>query len=245
MILDACRYDYFQSESKLSGDTSFRFSRGAMSSEFITGNFANKKVHDTIYVSANGFYPTLKDEINTEVYQYIDLPRDAADNITTHPETVTKAAIEANDDNPNKRLIIHYLQPHQPYIGEFGRSKFEFEGNLKDSMRKSQVTKEDVRTAYTENLNIVLDEVAILNESLDGKTVVTADHGEMLGEKIGPFELYGHFQGVYRDELVKVPWHVLEYDSRRDIIAEEPVSDMVDLDDKELNQRLKDLGYKV
>lgn len=122
---------------------------------------------------------------------------------------------------------------------------FEFEGNLKDSMRKSQVTKEDVRTAYTENLNIVLDEVAILNESLDGKTVVTADHGEMLGEKIGPFELYGHFQGVYRDELVKVPWHVLEYDSRRDIIAEEPVSDMVDLDDKELNQRLKDLGYKV
>lgn len=245
VILDACRYDYFQAESTLAGDTSHRISRGSMSAEFIRGNFTNRKLHDTVYISANGFYPKLKDEINAEVYSYIDLPRDAADNITTHPSTVTNAAIKANDDNPNKKLLIHYLQPHQPYLGEFGRSKFEFEGNLKDSMRKSRVTQEDVRRAYVENLNMVLDEVASLSKSLNGKTVVTADHGEMLGEKIGPFGFYGHFSGLYRDELVKVPWHVLEYDSRKDIVAKEPVSDRINLDEKAIDERLKDLGYKV
>jgi len=244
-ILDACRYDYFVDQSFSCGNLESRISKGASSAEFIRGNFSNKELHDVVYVCANGHYGAMYEDIGAEVHEYIDVStiRNGPDGITTMPETVTQYAIEAAENYPNKRLIIHYLQPHQPYIGEFGQQKFDTAGNLRDSMKNSDVSAEDVREAYRENLAIVLEDIEVLLQQLSGKTVVTSDHGEMLGEEVWGIPLFGHFAGLYREELIKVPWQIIEGDERRKITSGE-ASNMNNVDPDKLNERLKALGYK-
>lgn len=55
---------------------------------------------------------------------------------------------------------------------------------------------------YTENLAFVLEAVSGLVEDLPGKTVVTADHGELLGEN----GYYGHSYVPAHEKVSTVPW---------------------------------------
>jgi hypothetical protein len=249
IILDACRYDEFERVAdRLPGKLEKRRSRGATSSEFVRGNFTGRKLHDVVYVSANVYYPYLRDEIDSEVHAFVGLhtpdKRDAGDGLTTHPETVTRHAIEAVERYENKRLVVHYLQPHHPYIGPYGSERFETARGLIDTVKKNDPTREELLKAYRENLDIVLDEVETLFETIPGKTVVTADHGEMFGERMRPIPVtdYGHHAGVYIDELLDVPWHVYESGERREIRSDPPVDD-VDFDRSELREHLRDMGY--
>jgi hypothetical protein len=84
-----------------------------------------------------------------------------------------------------------------------------------------------------------------LAEKLDGKTVVTADHGEMLGARSSPVPVteYAHPARNYVPELVKVPWLVFEGD-RRTVTAEEPLDYREKQDiHASSEKRLKALGY--
>jgi hypothetical protein len=247
VVLDACRYDYFKEEVDFDGELSSITSRGSTSSEFMRGNFSEKQLHNTIYISANGFYGALRDELRSSVYKHVDLYSEEWRDeygISTNPNTVTKKALDISREYPNKRLIIHYLQPHQPYLGEFGREKFVPGGNLRESIENSDVSSGDVKKAYRENLNLVLDEVKILLDELDGKTVISSDHGEMLGERKGLFRYYGHFDGVYWEELVQIPWYTVKSGPRREIIAEDP-EQTEEVDEEEIEDNLRALGYKI
>jgi hypothetical protein len=85
---------------------------------------------------------------------------------------------------------------------------------------------------------------------LPGKSVVTSDHGQLIGERgfPVPFKEYGHPNGIYSEELVKVPWHVYQNGKRKGIIAESPekatyeTKDSDELDAK-TEEHLKNLGY--
>ena len=59
-----------------------------------------------------------------------------------------------------------------------------------------------LRNAYKENLEIVLESVADLLENISGNILITADHGEYLGEN----RLYGHGLVPRRPPIVDVPW---------------------------------------
>lgn len=85
-----------------------------------------------------------------------------------------------------------------------------------------------------------------LLSELDGKTVVTADHGELLGERSFPlpYREYGHPKGTYTEKLVKVPWHTYESGIRKELISEEPTSNG-DVDKELIDERLQNLGYQV
>jgi hypothetical protein len=83
---------------------------------------------------------------------------------------------------------------------------------------------------------------------LERKTVISGDHGEMLGERgvLIPWKHYGHISGYYTDELTKLPWFVIKSGNRRTITAESPgKSEIKTSDMEEINDRLKNLGYKV
>ena len=246
LILDACRYDAFRARADLPGETQKRTSRGSTSSEFIRGNFSGKTLHDVAYVSANGWYRTLKDEIGAEVYAFEIVDRDAKQGLTSRPETVAAAAREALDSYPEKRLIAHFMQPHSPYLGPTGE-RFDVEAELAVTLEKSGLTQRDLLRAYRENLDLVLSEVASLLNDLPGRTVVTADHGELLGAKQRPLPVkgYTHPEGVYVDELVTVPWHVHENGDRRTITADDPIGIMGESDLDAVQQNLRDLGYKM
>jgi hypothetical protein len=120
VLLDACRYDVFVQENTLDGSLESRITRGRMSWEFMEANFVGKELYDTVYVTANPYIVNLDDGI---FHAVVDDPlTDYWDdeNQTVQPEDVTDVAIDAHERYPNKRLIVHYMQPHAPYIGETG-----------------------------------------------------------------------------------------------------------------------------
>ncbi|WP_323173753.1 hypothetical protein [Natrialba sp. PRR66] len=249
IVLDACRYDAFAAHSSLPGTLERRRSLGSTTAEFIRENFEGRTLHDTVYVSANVWYLKLFEELDSELHKFVNLQEKHHDEAlgTVPPEAVTEEAHNAAEEYPNKRLIVHYLQPHQPYIGPIGRKLFEVSPGLRETLHQSNVTDDTLRRAYQENLDLVLDSVANLLSSLDGRTVVTADHGEMLGERGRPIPVrtYGHFGSLYHDELVTVPWLVIENDQRKEIVAESPSDAEFDADFDQVEQRLEELGYKL
>ena len=256
IVLDACRYDYFEEECELSGKLSKAASpafrgRGAPTSVWYRNVFT-ERYPDTIHISS---HPRVNSKMEVEGFEgfkhfekVIDLwdSRWDAEFGTVMPEDVTNAALETANSQPEKRLIIHYMQPHTPYLS-LGppRTKKKKEPESRTSftrrLRNGAVTKarkimgdmmavrlmkmfrlpplspmddalrrvggDGVKEAYRENLRIALNSVEKMIPELNGKTVITADHGELLGEG-GRF---GHdFDGG--EVLETVPWFVVEGD---------------------------------
>jgi hypothetical protein len=256
VILDACRYDTFAERAALPGHLEDRLSRGASTNEFVRANFANRRQHDTVYITANSWYQRLRSEINAELHDYIDLHyHDEDGNFHSEefkvvlPDVVTEQAERVVDKYPQKRIIIHYIQPHHPFIGPTGREHFTHDSSALEEVlaNAENSSPELVWQAYIENLDIVLDAVEDLLPSLRGKTVVTSDHGEMLGDRheFLPIRDFGHQNGLHNEVLTKVPWQVIDGEERREIVAEPPQGPVDDVDMDQLDERMKDLGYKM
>lgn len=217
-----------------------------MTREWVRANFAGRQLDDLVYVTSNGNFSMVRDEIDTRVHAEIPLWEDEYRNrygSVTPPEIVAESARNATENYPNKRLLIHFVQPHIPYLGPTGK---RYDPTLKLSQIKTTHAASDgeLRKAYRENLELVLEHTHDILESLGGRTVVTSDHGELLGERLVPLPAkdYGHPRGVYRDELVTVPWLIYESGPRREVIPEEP-EEISEYDDDALEQNLTDLGY--
>lgn len=253
IILDACRFDYFAELTDFNSPVERRVSRGAASREFITGNFSNRTLHDVVYVSGNRWFLELNESINSDVHTYRDVERDFyVDRLDGDksdvgyvplPGTVLESALEAAEAFPDKRLIIHLMQPHKPYLGP-NSDQFTYDGGLRSTMAASSADIETLRDAYRDTIEITLDLVESALNSLDGRTVITSDHGELLGERLRPIPVrwYGHREGLYVPELVDVPWQVVQEGPRREISADPP-KQMPEVDEEEMADNLRALGY--
>lgn len=258
LILDACRYDAFEKTNEIPGTLESRTSLGSYSEEFMERNFDGGTFHDTVYVSANAFVSILDDDT---FHSVLPLYADGwnSDYSTVMPDVVADGAREAHAEFPDKRLIIHFLQPHAPFIGESGRRITHPNTNSIDPVKRTPdevravwtnlrygfdgVDIETVRKAYVENLEIVLEAVETLLADLPGRSVITADHGELLGERLRPIPVrgYGHQRWLRYPELVEVPWFVVESGERRAVTADAPQG--IEFDDETVAKRLTALGY--
>lgn len=246
VILDACRYDSFTDavgdREALSGELSRVYSKGPYTNEFLYQNFHERELHDVVYVTTSPHlyksYKGERREIDADLHEEIHVWKESYD-----PEDTTEAAVKAAENYPNKRLIVHYLPPHTPLLGEDLFA--EFEGAPYEEMLTGEVDigREAFDREYHRNLEIGLDNVEELLPHLDGKTVVTADHGQLLGDREFPIPVrgYGH-PGLYMDELVAVPWLELPFDERRETVAEPPAHSAVDAEEA-AEAALRDLGY--
>jgi hypothetical protein len=256
-ILDACRYDVFEEVNELPGELRKVSSRASATDDFLRRNFSGKDLTDTVYVTGNPQFYRIQNgiydahPIDCRFYETRNVWQDNWDDEhrTVRPEVVTDAAIEAAQEFPNKRILVHYLQPHAPYIGPTGSEELPRDYlNFWSSFKTGEIDVElsVVRHAYRENVEIVLEDVERLLSEVEGKIVLTADHGEMLGERTGllPTKKYGHPSGVHTPELIEVPWFVHERGSRRKTVAEEPEEKKnIDIADEEVKERLNNLGY--
>jgi hypothetical protein len=209
---------------------------------FLRGNFDSGDFGEIVYVSAN---PNIR-FVDAHFHARIRLWEDEWDGElgVVPPSAVTKRAIQAAEQFPNKRLIIHYMQPHFPFIGEYGRSLYEegiiqhvSDGNefwkqLKD------VGKEPFREAYEENLRITLPHIKRLIDSISGKSVVTSDHGN----EFGRMGVYGHPSNTYTRNLIKVPWLVIGTNKRKHVEGGSATAGPTG-DTPEIRERLEKLGY--
>ncbi|NHN46220.1 hypothetical protein G9464_01220 [Halostella sp. JP-L12] len=249
-LLDACRYDTFSDVNELPGELRSVESRAASTYEFLVANVSERRLWDTVYVTANPMLHRHREQLLPDFH--------AVENVwanegwdeeyrTVRPKTVTEAAIRAHRRHPNKRLLVHYIQPHYPYIGPIGREHFPLQNlSLKNELAETDVSKETLKRAYRENLELALPAVRDLQKSVDGRTVISSDHGELLGERTGPVPLteYGHPSGIYISALTQVPWHVCPTSERREIVETKPEQDAEKIESETVNDRLTALGYK-
>ncbi|MFW6195862.1 MAG: sulfatase-like hydrolase/transferase [Thermoplasmatota archaeon] len=257
IVLDACRFDYFKENCDFEGDLcrvkSPAFERAkeniAPTSVWYINIFEDM-YEDVHHVSS---HPRVNSRTPVEgfkgwehfgkVYDLWDTEWDEEYG-TVKPEDVTEKSRKYISENPDKKFIIHYMQPHTPYLSldppetkkkREPESRTSFWRKLRNKMvataRKvigdevavklmrllrlpplspmddalRKVGGDGVKKAYRDNLRIVLDSLNTLLPELSGRIVITADHGELLGEK----GRYGHdFEA--QEKLVEVPWFVIE-----------------------------------
>ncbi len=259
ILLDACRFDDFESANQLQGELSSRISLGVDSHEFIKRNFVGRRLHDLVYVTANPHVSLLN---GNEFHAVITDPIDQWDTDVgcVRPESVTAAAKDAHQQYPDKRIIVHYMQPHDPPLGPTGqilREKYQIAGPITNdsSMENNRVMElvakgviptSVARKAYRETLAMALEEVGSLAAVVNGKVVISADHGEHFGEEpyklLGP--LYEHYRNPRTVELCKVPWCILDTGgSRRKIVSGEANQEPI-ISARVLENQLKALGYR-
>lgn len=260
IILDACRYDVFESVNHLPGRLERRTSQASVTWSFLKQNFENKRMYDTVYVAANAVVGENADRL--DVFKLVGLWKNSDQDRydVVEPATVVEEAIALNERYPDKRLIVHFLQPHTPFLVHDGkRIPADSPYRNYDAARRGDISEAAVRQVYEENVSNVLEYVKELVKSINGKTVVTADHGELLGEDIGvlnkvlhprwPFLRrqnfkYGHYSHIRMRELVEVPWLVIDSGQRRDVVAaDEPAG--IEMETDSIEQQLEALGYRT
>lgn len=258
LILDACRYDAFASESSLPGELERKRSGASETVGFLKYNFRDRDLHDTVYVTANPQLARHWDDIRPEFHNVVNVWEDDGwdDELgTVRPQTTTEYAMQVANEYPHKRIIVHYIQPHYPFLdpeSTFDKGHLEDdqseEGNLwyRKMWGELDVSAERLWELYIATLRKTLPHVEDLMESLSGRTVVTADHGNMFGERSFPIPIreWGHPHSTFTDELVTVPWLIDDRGERRSISAEEPVTRDRTSVDEDVASRLDDLGYK-
>ncbi|PSP95237.1 hypothetical protein BRC84_03510 [Halobacteriales archaeon QS_1_68_44] len=217
VVLDACRADLWaevvDSDSMLPVGTT-RVSPGGTSTEWLEATFGEaqpERLSSTGYVTAN---PYSADHVDGAALGHLrEVWRDAWDDDlgTVRPRAVTDAAIRAGREHDLDRLVVHYMQPHFPSIVDDRDDGVELEAfgdeplSVWEDLRFGRRSRAEVWRAYRANLRAVLPEVELLLSNIDAdRAVITADHGNAVGER----GLYGHAAGLALRPLREVPWAV-------------------------------------
>lgn len=137
IILDACRYDYFEQlyRDYFQGKLTKKISAGTSTNEWRDNSFPGY-YDDIIYISANPMFSSTLDvygyTAGKHFYKVYELWKNGwdKDHGTVLPQTVTQASISIIRETPNKRFIIHYLQPHEPYLMPEINSKGHDRGDM-------------------------------------------------------------------------------------------------------------------
>lgn len=164
----------------------------------------------------------------------------------TPPRYVTERGISVARAGQFDRLILHYMQPHAPYVANAiaeGRELEAWEGPRPLRYLRETGDYDSVWGAYMDDLRWVLDDVEILLENVDAdRVVISSDHGEAFGE----YGIYGHSIGSLHPKVRTVPWAVT---SGRDGGSYEPSVEAPAPEREELHQSteeiLETLGYKL
>lgn len=264
LILDGCRYDLFEryyQEIGLDGTLEKKVSKGSGSPEFLRRNFGGGNFDDIVYVTANPFVEKVIDDpfFHTE-HVWLDGWNEEEETVLA--ETLVDRTWSLLEEYPNKRFVMHFMQPHHPFVGQtrleddpgfvgaIAKSTDEEVPDVEfvwEKLRKNQLSKDDVWEAYADNLNYVMDSVRPFLEEVDGKSIVTSDHGNAFGERARPFpsRVYGHGNRIRIPALIDVPWYVPEYESRREITeGEESDRSVGSTEDIDIEEKLTALGYK-
>ena len=125
---------------------------------------------------------------------------------TATPKTVNKAVL----GDPDGKMLVHYMQPHVPFVGN-PPLPWTTGGNLVEKTRgklaRGEITMEKLREAYRGNMRLAFEGAVELAGKLDGRICITTDHGEVLGEE-GYF--YHGRQYPELPCLCHVPWFEVE-----------------------------------
>ena len=247
IILDACRYDY------LSQIASSVVVERSISPVCNTGDFVKKAKETNVfrgskYISVNPRPGEIKpgdvDVIPVWEEKSWDL------NLRTRPPAPVyeKAAKYLNE---GEKVVAHTMQPHYPHVCELNGDIRPVPGGLhpehlgynfvddgivfQTALCREINNKHDfdrVRQSYVACAEFAWNKAkdfAIKMASNGNHVVITADHGELLGE----WGLVSHPGDIGLKSLIEVPW-----------VEITPPRDSVETEDYSRTDILRDLGYK-
>ena len=214
VVLDACRADALRA---VAPDVGFLNSVGTVrsvgssSSEWLENTFGGRgETARTAMVTGNTWTDRYLDAGSfaalDEVWKYA-----WDDELGTVPAAaVTDRAVATARERDPDRLVVHYMQPHHPFVpdplaGDDGMARtgaHSSGANPWIALRRGDIGVERVRAAYRANLRYVLGEVETLLANVEGRVAITADHGNCFGE----WGLYGHPMHTPVSALLAVPW---------------------------------------
>lgn len=255
LVLDACRVDLMREVLDEyaflpeRGELESLYSVASMSNDWLERTFAAEHAEDaaeTAYVTGNAFtekvdleaQPALVDEVWKTDWN------DDLNTIEARP--ITERAVHAWREAQPDRMIVHYMQPHVPFVErpdlgtyttpeEFGEGFADVWSRVGDSLDP-----DDVWDAYRDNLRYVLDDVAVLLENLDADTVaISADHGNAVGE----WGTYGHPSDILLPCIRRVPWTETTATDEHTLDGRAPPQDEA-VDADAVEDRLRALGYR-
>ncbi|WP_414837104.1 hypothetical protein [Candidatus Nanohalococcus occultus] len=216
VILDGCRYDLFVDTI---GEAEKRTSLGSCSSEFVERTFTEGSYEDIVYISANPHLHSSKfknltgrdpEDVFHSVFHTYQTDWNYEEK-TVLPSTVCRDVKTAEKLFPNKRKIIHFMQPHHPFVtcdlNEEGMTPdLEARGNSAwEKAERGEIPRSEMWQGYKENLEYVWGYVKEISKNLDGQTCVTADHGNFIGEN----GLYHHPAECRTKPVREVPWKTI------------------------------------
>jgi len=252
VILDAARPDLLDDVGGFpaADTTTTKHSPASYSWQFMEEQFVGRELHDTVYVTSNPYAPELPDDTFHAAISLLESGWDE-ETQTVPPEEVVAAAKHARETYPDKRFIVHFMQPHFPFIGEtggkipaaLGRDVGSGTHPWFDQMGGLGVEHNVLIDAFRENHAVVQPHAESIIEDEPGKSVVTADHTNLIGERGFPVPLrqYGHPADFPHPDLLRVPWIVFE-GGHRETVPSAP-EDTLDVGDDIVNKRLEALGY--
>lgn len=207
VVLDACRYDALYEQNPFDAPCQKRQTQAPNTAPWFLRNFVEappEATSEVVYVTAN---PKTSETLDTDARfhrfeRVFERHWDTSVN-SVRPEDLTDIALERASEHPDKRLVVHYLQPHGPFVGA---DRPDLHLYRYEKLRRGEVSLETVLDAYHTCLSKLLEEVERLVDGVSGDVVVTADHGESFGEA----GIYGHPPWAYSDVLIGVPWIEVE-----------------------------------
>ncbi|MDG5776139.1 hypothetical protein VB773_02060 [Haloarculaceae archaeon H-GB2-1] len=266
-MLDTCRVDALRAvapEYEFISDVDSIISVGSTSSEWIANTFRERytpDINETAYLSANAFSERVIEErqfpiespfvdwrtVTADEFLLLDQAwRHGPDPEYKHmsAEDLTDRAIVAAREYDPDRLIVHYSQPHKPYVANAKAEDRElrfFEREPFRALREGDTDYQTVWESYLDNLRMGLDSVERLLANIDAdRVVLSADHGESFGEYGGV--IYGHPRAVPHPHVKRVPWAVT---TAEDIGTADPDIDISGRAtmQRDAKEHLQGLGY--
>jgi len=267
VLLDACRvdlmaevateYDWLPSPADVEVgviDSVAGSSKEWMRRTFTPAHAAT--LERTAYVTGNPFSAAVLGDdhplgLVDEVWRYA-WDDDAG---TIRPEPITDRAIRVCRSGEFDRVIVHYMQPHAPFLERpalhagYRPAHWGSPGSVVDPdeagldvwgrMRRGELDSDEVWAAYADNLRVGLESVATLRRNVDGTLIVSSDHGNAMGE----LGIWGHPDKPV-SSVRRVPWIELE---ARDETTRRPTLEAESDRDREVSvdvqNRLTSLGY--
>lgn len=207
IILDACRADIWQAAAPEVGERTTTITSVASATCEWTERTWNGDHSDITYVTAN---PVVDRHCDRSVFDRFVPAYQQARGTFLHAEDLVPIATKAAGDAD--RLVAHFIEPHGPFHSVDWFSH-EYD-TVWRALRDGAVSHERVREAYIEHLEYGLMHALRLADDLPGATVITSDHGNLMGERVIGRRQYGHPRGMRHEDLLTVPWAVVDGDDR-------------------------------
>lgn len=267
IVLDSCRLDMLRDAIRkrpVDLTVGAAWSRGSITTEWLSQTFRpphEAAIAETTLVTASPHSKTVfedRDWLTNSESVSVSYPTnpavslDAFDDVfelwrtnpgehgAVTPETMRDATIEAHRQTDG-RVVAHWLQPHEPFIAPHativgGKAT---DTNVWDGLQSGDLALEDVWQSYRATLEYALGYVFDVLQSVDADVLITADHGNAMGE----LGIYGHPFGYPQPAVRRVPWVEVTAQKERHRVTSGALPE-TDGGDAELEEQLTALGYR-